>query len=250
MEAPRGLLPDWQKVVPYGFGALVFHYGDPYLIKHTPDDRGELLPPAFASGPTRQPFWLKPTGKTGTITVNLYPGALWKILRIDMNANLGKVTDLSDVFGIRLQTVLQKSGEATGQFTRAGVIMDFLIRETEVPAYDYDEVDLAVSMMRAQQCNGKMFNLAGSLNISMSKLERHFRQKVGFSPKTYYNILRFNNIFSLLKEHPSLDLHDIAYLSGYYDQSHFIKDFSRFAGETPRSFFKRENHAVAVYSGK
>jgi AraC-like DNA-binding protein len=33
------------------------------------------------------------------------------------------------------------------------------------------------------------------------------------------------------------DLTEIAYACGYYDQSHFIKDFRQFSGYTPKEYF-------------
>lgn len=57
--------------------------------------------------------------------------------------------------------------------------------------------------------------------ISPRQLRRLFGFYIGDTPKTFSKVVRFQNS---LRSQPS----------GYYDQSHFIKDFRNFYGATPR----------------
>lgn len=57
--------------------------------------------------------------------------------------------------------------------------------------------------------------------ISPRQLRRLFEFYIGDTPKTFCKVVRFQNS---LRAQPS----------GYYDQSHFIKDFRNFYGATPR----------------
>jgi AraC-like DNA-binding protein len=41
-------------------------------------------------------------------------------------------------------------------------------------------------------------------------------------------------------------LSDVAYDYGYCDQMHFIKDFKRFAGNTPKSFVTRNDSILQI----
>ncbi|WP_210420874.1 helix-turn-helix domain-containing protein [Chitinophaga sp. XS-30] len=61
--------------------------------------------------------------------------------------------------------------------------------------------------------------------ISPRQLRRLFEYYIGDTPKTFSKVVRFQN--SLRKGAGSFD-------AGYYDQSHFIKDFKTFYGATPR----------------
>jgi AraC-like DNA-binding protein len=77
--------------------------------------------------------------------------------------------------------------------------------------------------------------LAAYSNISQRQLERKFKDYVGFSPKLFSRIVRFQ---SSLKEYkPKQPLTHIAYDCGYYDQSHFIHDFKQFSGYHPKQYF-------------
>ena len=72
--------------------------------------------------------------------------------------------------------------------------------------------------------------------ITERQVQRLFQKYIGLSPKFYCRIIRFNYIFQLLKEKP-LSWLDVTHLSGYFDQSHFIRDFKAFTGEEPSNYF-------------
>lgn len=78
--------------------------------------------------------------------------------------------------------------------------------------------------------------LSKQLNISQSPLEKRFRKIVGTSPKKFAAIVRFRNIIKNGDSSPSLTT--LGYEAGFFDQSHFIKEFKRFTGDTPEAYFK------------
>jgi AraC-like DNA-binding protein len=51
--------------------------------------------------------------------------------------------------------------------------------------------------------------------------------------------MRFQRSITLLKERSGASLTDIAYSLDYFDQSHFIHDFKRFSGVSPK-IYKRD----------
>ena len=75
--------------------------------------------------------------------------------------------------------------------------------------------------------------LAAGSGVSRRTIERLFQKRVGLTPKTYIRYTRFQHAVEKLKSGRKTGLTDIAYDCGYYDQSHFIKDFKQFFGETP-----------------
>ena len=75
------------------------------------------------------------------------------------------------------------------------------------------------------------------LFISQSPFEKRFRKVVGTNPKKFASIVRFQKVMQDLANKPCL-LTEIAYQNHYFDQAHFIKDFQKFAGNTPEAFRK------------
>ncbi|WP_417359664.1 helix-turn-helix domain-containing protein [Galbibacter sp.] len=82
--------------------------------------------------------------------------------------------------------------------------------------------------------------LANSLFISQDAFEKRFRKVTGASPKQFSSIVRMKSIIN--QNASSSTFLDIALENGYYDQSHFNKDFKIFTGQTPTDFFKSASY--------
>ena len=76
--------------------------------------------------------------------------------------------------------------------------------------------------------------------LSERQLRRLFKFYYGESPKTFCQIVRFQNILQSKPSMQSLKQNKIFYNLGYYDQAHFIKEFKNFYGVTPSQAFGRE----------
>jgi len=65
---------------------------------------------------------------------------------------------------------------------------------------------------------------------------------VGINPKEYTRIVRFQKALEQM-QHQSGEINQaqIAYASGYADQSHCIREFKKFSGYTPTSLLKVSN---------
>jgi AraC-like DNA-binding protein len=82
--------------------------------------------------------------------------------------------------------------------------------------------------------------LARELGLSTRTLERLFLAQIGLSPKRFIRNLRFQGVVARLRSPgPRRTLGELAYASGYADQTHFINDFKDLAGRLPRSFVSR-----------
>lgn len=72
---------------------------------------------------------------------------------------------------------------------------------------------------------------------SLSRLERHMKKIVGVSPKQFQRIMRFNAVLQYIKQKPPCrNWSEVASRFGYYDQTHFIKEFKHFYGMTPDKY--------------
>ncbi len=81
-------------------------------------------------------------------------------------------------------------------------------------------------------------HLENKFHISRRWLEKQFAAQIGFSPKEYARITRFKAIVGHVMTTPSVSLATLIGDYGYYDQSHFIRDFQEYSGQTPSQFFK------------
>ncbi|MGC5334667.1 helix-turn-helix domain-containing protein [Micromonospora sp. DT62] len=98
-------------------------------------------------------------------------------------------------------------------------------------------------------------SLAEELGWSRRHFAVRFRQEVGLSPKTVARLLRFHRAYAALGAGPGVPealvgaedpgvaggWADLAVRCGYYDQSHLIRDFREFAGDTPAALLARSH---------
>ena len=76
---------------------------------------------------------------------------------------------------------------------------------------------------------------AASVNMSYSYYSRVFRSVVGKSFKEYVNSVRINHAERLLVS-TDMTVTEIAHSTGYATSSHFIENFRRQKGKTPKQY--------------
>ena len=91
----------------------------------------------------------------------------------------------------------------------------------------------------------RMDQLCGYIDISPRKLQRIMKNEVGITTKDLMQIVRFNHVLNNIQALEYSKLTEISYLCGYFDQSHFIRDFKRITGKTPR-VLRSENDNESV----
>lgn len=85
--------------------------------------------------------------------------------------------------------------------------------------------------------------LADELHYSRRYLEQNFHDALGVSPNQMCRIIKFQNFLFQLSRDTGTQLTALAVQSGYYDQSHLIKEFRNFTDLTPKRFAKTIDRA-------
>ncbi|MCM1506320.1 MAG: helix-turn-helix domain-containing protein [Ruminococcus flavefaciens] len=67
-------------------------------------------------------------------------------------------------------------------------------------------------------------------------IDKLFHNETGLSPKKFAEIVRFQNAVSALNEPLGHTLTEIAVNLEYFDQSHFVRDFKKYTGLTPKRY--------------
>jgi AraC-like DNA-binding protein len=115
------------------------------------------------------------------------------------------------------------------------VIEGFLLSRIQVIPKD-NLVMAALTLIHNSRGNIRIKEVVRQLYVSQSSLEKRFRQIVGASPKKFASIVRFRQIIQ--NYNPQTSLSDLGHETGFYDPSHFTKEFKCFTGESPEIFFR------------
>lgn len=79
--------------------------------------------------------------------------------------------------------------------------------------------------------------LSEHFNITRQYLNKVFKKEVKYSLKKYITTVRILDLVKFKSKQNNISLTEVCYDYGYFDQSHFIYDFKKICGVTPRYFF-------------
>lgn len=95
---------------------------------------------------------------------------------------------------------------------------------------------LALEQLAACDGNTSVETIADLAGVTSRQIDRLFARRLGIAPKTVGRVLRFQRALRSLMRDPGRPLAEIAADAGYFDQSHFVKDFRRMTGGVPRGY--------------
>jgi len=98
-------------------------------------------------------------------------------------------------------------------------------------------------MIKGYRSASSIKAVASMHNVGVRQMERLFQEFVGVSPKQFARLDRVQRALTLSRKSPQADWSAIAAASGYFDQSHFIREFRALNGTTPVAFAQLAHHA-------
>ncbi len=84
----------------------------------------------------------------------------------------------------------------------------------------------------------KIHDLEEKTNYTERYINKIFMEEMGFSPKIFCKIIQFQKSLGLLNCGRKENMTQVAVDLGYYDQSQFIRDFTKYCGITPNKYLK------------
>lgn len=171
------------------------------------------------------------------IGVRFLPTMFPQIFKIDGNQLSNRYLNLSDVIP-RVAKFIGNTMDQSIDFNDLITKLDtFFLREIKTAHFDWDPrlYNAIASILKHQ---GTLDIEALDTGISHRQLRRLFQYYIGDTPKTFAKVVRFQNILKAKPSTKSLRENKLFFDAGFFDQSHFIKDFKNFYGVTPTQAFR------------
>lgn len=175
--------------------------------------------------------------------IRLKPFSLSNIIKFSLDKLNNRIVRLQEVFDIKENelpiSIVNNEINTQNKIEIANSIAMKLIEDNNVIDKTLRE---QLNYLMEYYGNVRIFEVQKAFGVSKVTLRNQFLKNVGLTPKVVSRIWRFNNFLNLIYNNPSCSLTSLSIDAGYYDQSHFIKEFYSFIGCSPNAFFRNDYH--------
>ncbi len=217
---------------PRGGYGIVFNFGDQLFLDGQP-----LTEPIFLDGANTFSRKMGFLGRVELMGIRFYEGAAYPFLALPL-AELRNQTALLDALDrpalLRLYGCLY---EAKTLAARLSLLEGWLIERLALGKERAALIPASLALLRRGDLS--IPALARKLAISERQLERIYQLQVGMTPNQYARLTRIERARIRLKQMGEQTTTNLAVDLGFYDQSHFIREFSAVVGMTPYAYLQR-----------
>lgn len=219
---------------PIGCPQLIFHKKKPLYIP----ELKSYQPILSISGQVNYPAHLSSDGNTNMITIVFQPYALAAFLHLPISLLHNLEISGYDLENKQLNELATRIFDCEDEFLCIDIIEQWLLTTiintpNKKVAYNLKRITAALNELLLKP-ETSVNSLADIACLSKKQFERLFYTTVGSLPKEYARIVRFQKSLKLLQHcSDNINFTQIAYQSGYADQSHYIREFKQFSGYTP-----------------
>lgn len=183
-------------------------------------------------------------GSNEVFGVRFMPGVQPEILDCTMKDILSCKLPIEEVLRCDNKDWLTKLQSESDFYQRIRIFLEEYtkIENKRVKPYGKKEIVQSVKQM-VYDSDGtiKVYEISGNTGYSERYINRIFIDEMGFSPKTFCKIIQFQRALEFLNYGAPDKMTDTAVFLGYYDQPQFIRDFTKYAGVTPKKYLDMVN---------
>lgn len=170
---------------------------------------------------------------TNIIGARCYPGHVPNVLGIPASELLDQSVPLRDVWGRAEAARFERMAEEPTLSARMSA-METALLEHMANANPVDKATIAAIRWLAGHPHCRVEELSEWLGFSSRQIHRRFTMAVGYGPKLFQSVLRFQRLLNLATR-PGVrqNLAHLAADADYADQAHMTRDVQRFSGSPP-----------------
>jgi AraC-like DNA-binding protein len=221
-----------QPVLPDGSSELIVHRERPFH-RHTAAEGVERQSERLFVGQMRAPVVLQAEGAADVVGIRLRPHGAFALLGCPQHVYADAIPDVEALEMPWLTEAMRRAQQAESAESAIACLEDALRRRLPVRARRDPRVGAALALIEEAGGDVRVETVAARAGAGRRHLERLFREEVGVGPKVFARLVRFQAAAARVVGEPDVPLVAVSGDSGYFDQSHMIRDFLAFAGSSP-----------------
>ena len=225
-----------QRVVPNGLIELMFYFGDkPKSL----DTNKYISENSILSGQQKNYYDIIVSGKLSLFSISFQPYGAKLFFNIPSNVFFNQNVPLKYIIKDKVVELEYRLYESETFEEKIIVVEKYLINQLRNRTKEYEINRILNSVSLINQSNGiiDIKALSSSACLSRKQYERIFAEYIGSTPKQFLRTVRFQNSLQEKQKNKGIQLTELAYICGYYDQSHMINDYKLLTGVTPSQYF-------------
>ncbi len=220
-----------------GLPVMFFLPGRRCCVRFAGDNGSASRGPGYLAGPIAERTYIHtPVDMQSVFGVRFALCGLYALIGQSVGELRNRqVWSLRDVWGTDADILAEQVAEERSLAGKKEITEEFVRKRMRLCEDNplFREAAGAINQSRGQVNINALCRL---LHINYKWLERQFRMYLGIAPKEYARLQRFAHAFFEAQHAQTADLLDVAVRNGYYDQSHFIREFRRFTGKAPLQY--------------
>lgn len=210
---------------------------EPRRLFHRDDfDNVQKFKKSWFSGKHTRYIVIEAASQSSMMGVHFKPCGAFPFLGFDLSELTDQVIELDLLWGKGanlLREQLLHTPTVEGKFA---VLEGYLRARFTGHPRTFKSVERAIYLLLRSPHGMAIRDLAGTIGITPKHLITQFDRFVGLKPKLCERIGKFQGVLHSIHQDQCIDWAHLAVSCGYYDQSHFIKEFKAFSGLNPSSY--------------
>jgi AraC-like DNA-binding protein len=187
----------------------------------------------FVAGPDLSAERLERAPGSTMVGVRLRPGRAPTLLQVAATELTGLRVELAALWGREADELAERlDGTTTPDAARR--LLEWRVAAWPADRAEFDPAIAFVVRVLEQDPRVTVSRLASELALSHRQLQRRALVALGYGPKTFGRIMRFQRFVCLGRSDLDGELARLARQAGYADQAHLTRECRRLAGLTPR----------------
>lgn len=192
------------------------------------------LKKSWLKGIFSKPVMFESEQDSAVLCIQFEPFGLSRLLGIPAIEHLESFVPSDLTFGSSINTLREQLFE-TNSFNEKIVLVENYLKN-KLKTTTLKETFVETILKNQKFTNMSLSNLKENTGYSKKHIISKFKEQVGLTPKSYQRLLNINEAILLLSKLEHSNYTHIAHDCGFYDQSHFIKNFKLITGITPKNY--------------
>jgi AraC-like DNA-binding protein len=219
-----------ERILPTGHVQVIFNLARDFLLDCPQGVQPTQQSPSLIVGARSVYEIIDTSDLADLIGIVFEPGGFPPFVHDCAHLFSNRSIDLEGVWGASARSLRDNLRDLPTPQARLRGLEQFLLLNFNGSMARHPVVDFALARFRRAAGMASVREVARSTGWSERRFSQIFREQVGFSPKVWTRIVRFQRAIEQLHAGVDLSWAELALDCGFYDQSHFANEFRAFSG--------------------